>query len=125
MAITAWLSAVNPPEWHVRHLLEPICREGRLASMGTASEYEQMIESAGLELVCFQSLRRQVRKTWSICARRAVTGILTRSDYRKFLIRRPTSNWIFFLTLWRLMLAYRLGVMDYGLFVARRPLLPE
>ena len=56
-AITAWLSGEDPTDWHVRHLLEPICREGRLASMGTAREYEKMISAAGLELVKFQVIR--------------------------------------------------------------------
>lgn len=124
-AITAWLSAAKPKDWHVRHLLEPICSEGRLAGLGTASEYERMMESVGLELVEFQSLRREVQKTWSICARRVVAGILTKPAYRRFLLQRPTSNWVFLVTLWRIILAYRLGAMDYGLFVARRPPLSE
>ena len=33
-AITAWLSAEQPGAWRVRHLLEPICREGRLPQHG-------------------------------------------------------------------------------------------
>ncbi len=124
-AVAAWLSAPEPRGWHVRHLLEPICREGRLAGLGTEREYRQMIEAAGLELVEFQSLRRQVRRTWSICARRVVAGVLTQPAYRQFLFKRPTSNWIFFVTLWRIILAYRVKAMDYGLFIARRPPLSE
>ena len=102
-------------------MLEPICREGRLPSMGSATEYTQLIEAAGLRLIKHASLSKRVRKTWSICGRRALFGLLTRSDYRRLLLERPTTNWIFFVTLWRILLAYRIGAMDYGLFVLQKP----
>ena len=34
----------------VRHLLEPICREGRLPSLGTREEYEAMALAAGFAI---------------------------------------------------------------------------
>ncbi len=120
-AITAWLSAERPGAWRVRHLLEPICREGRLPSMGSASEYRQLIEAAGLRLAKQVSLSKQVRKTWSVCGRRALAGLVRRREYRRFLLERPTANWVFFVTLWRILLAYRIGAMDYGLFVLEKP----
>ena len=89
--------------------------------MGSAAEYKQLIEAAGLKLVRYDSLRKQVQKTWSICGRRIMYGLLTRAEYRRFLLERPTTNWVFFVTLWRILLAYRIGAMDYGLFVLQRP----
>jgi tocopherol O-methyltransferase len=35
LVVCAWLSRTDPNRMEVRHLLEPICREGRLPSMGT------------------------------------------------------------------------------------------
>lgn len=35
LVVCAWLAAERPAGWEVRHLLEPICREGRLPSMGS------------------------------------------------------------------------------------------
>ncbi len=119
--ITAWLAAEQPAGWQVRHLLEPICREGRLAGLGSPTEYRLMISDLNLELVEFQRLGNRVRRTWSICGRRAFAGLLTKPEYR-FLLHRPSENWVFFLTLWRMILAYRLGAVDFGLFVIRKPL---
>ncbi|MFQ5527237.1 MAG: class I SAM-dependent methyltransferase [Thermoanaerobaculia bacterium] len=120
-AITAWMAAPRPRDWQIRLLLEPICREGRLAGIGTAAEYQELIEASGLELLEFQSLRPRVRKTWSICARRLLTGLMTVPAYRRFLIERPTANWVFLVALWRIILAYRVRALDYGLFVIRKP----
>jgi tocopherol O-methyltransferase len=119
--IAAWLTSEQPGPWRVRHLLEPICREGRLPSMGSASEYKSIIAGAGLELISCKSLSRHVRKTWTICGRRVMSSLVTRPDYREYLFQRPTENWIFFVTLWRILLAYYIGAMDYGLFVLRKP----
>jgi tocopherol O-methyltransferase len=49
--VCAWLSEDRPSAWRVNHLLEPICREGRLPGMGTRGEYEQWAIAAGLEPV--------------------------------------------------------------------------
>jgi SAM-dependent methyltransferase len=47
--VCAWLSEDRPSRWRVRHLLEPICREGRLPGMGTRGEYEAWAAAAGPE----------------------------------------------------------------------------
>ena len=39
LVVCAWLSCEAPSPRAVRHLLEPIAREGRLAYLGTANEY--------------------------------------------------------------------------------------
>ena len=120
-AIAAWLSAEKPTSWQVHHLLEPICREGRLPSMGSVSEYEALIERAGLTAEKYTPLTSRVRKTWIICARRVALGIVTRSDYRRYLMERPTPNWIFFVTLGRILVALYRNIMQYGVFVLRKP----
>jgi SAM-dependent methyltransferase len=41
MAVCAWLARDGARPWEVRHLLQPICREGRLPSMGTEADYRR------------------------------------------------------------------------------------
>ena len=36
----------------MRHLLEPICREGRLPGLGSEHEYRALLEAAGLRVTC-------------------------------------------------------------------------
>ena len=47
LVVCAWLARTAPRRWEVRHLLEPICREGRLPGMGTREDYEAMAQAAG------------------------------------------------------------------------------
>ena len=56
--------------WQIRHLLEPICREGRLPSMLTAGEYRDMAKRAGFRCVRYRDISQSVARTWSICFRR-------------------------------------------------------
>jgi tocopherol O-methyltransferase len=119
--VCAWLSREQPRGWEKRLLLEPICREGRLRGMGSASEYEQLTMAAGLTPVAFQDLSEQVKKTWPMCVRRALAGLIREPSYRRFLLRGNSSNKIFGLTLLRIWLAYELGSMRYGILTALKP----
>src|SRR5207253_129409 len=71
LVVCAWLSRERPNRIEVRHLLEPICREGRLPSMGTREDYEALAREAGFALLGYDDISRRVRRTWSICAGRA------------------------------------------------------
>ena len=121
LAVYAWLSCPEPRRWQVRHLLEPICREGRLAGMGTAAEYREMAEAAGFEWLAYHDLSGNVAKTWSICIRRFLGKVLSDSSYMRYLFDRSHSERIFALTVLRILAAYRWGAMQYGLLVARKP----
>lgn len=119
--VFAWLARDHPRPWDVRYLLEPICREGRLPSMGDEDDYLRFAERAGFELASVEDLSDKVRRTWSICARRALGRLVTRSGYRRFLLDGGAANRIFAITMVRLIIAYRTGSMRYCLFVFRRP----
>ena len=121
LVVCAWLAGQRPRRWQVRHLLEPICREGRLAGMGTVGEYRDLLARAGLELIGFEDLSRRVRRTWSICIGRSVRKLLRDRRYRLFLRDARNRERIFALTPIRLWLAYRAGAMRYGMFTARKP----
>ena len=88
----AWVAAEHCPERYARLLLEPICREGRLCQLYTASEYVEILESAGLTIVQFRDLSRSVR----------------------------SGQRVFLLTILRVWLAYRVGALRYCLYACRK-----
>jgi tocopherol O-methyltransferase len=118
--VCAWLSQDRPSRWRVRHLLEPICREGRLPGMGTRGDYEALAAAAGLRLVGFEDVSRQVRRTWTIVTRRVLGKLATTSRYRRYLLSKDKNHRQFALSLPRLILAYRTGAMRYGVFTFER-----
>jgi tocopherol O-methyltransferase len=119
--VAAWLARPRPGRWEVRHLLEPICREGRIPGMGTADEYSQLAAAAGLEPAGYEDLSQQVKRTWPICAWRMIRGLIRKPDYRRFLFTAKTRDRIFALTLFRILLAYETGSMRYGILKAVKP----
>ena len=120
-SVVAWLANENSGKTAVRHLLEPICREGRLPGMATSDEYRSMIAANGLVLDEFENISRSVRKTWRICARRLLGKLMTRAKYAKALFDRRNSNRVFVLTLFRILIAYYTGSMRYGIFRIHKP----
>jgi tocopherol O-methyltransferase len=119
-AVCAWLSRGDPRPREVRYLLEPICREGRLPSIGDEADYRRFGERAGFRLVQVEDLSDRVSRTWWVCIRRAFGKLVSQSRYFRFLVDRTADNRIFVVTLLRIMLAYRTGSMRYCLFVFRR-----
>jgi tocopherol O-methyltransferase len=118
--IYAWLAKTEPRAWEVRHLLEPICREGRLPSMGDEADYRRMAEAAGFRVETVLDISDQVRRTWWICLRRVAGKLVTEARYRRFLLERSAENRVFALTLVRLLAAYRTRSMRYCLLVLRK-----
>jgi tocopherol O-methyltransferase len=117
--VCTWLSREAPSAWELRHLLEPICSEGRMR-MGTEAEYRSLIEGAGLAIDRFDDVSDKVARTWTLCLAGMVKGLLTRSDYWDFLLSQPSRNKEFALTLGRIRLAYALGAMRYAIFTATK-----
>lgn len=116
--VCAWLSPEKPAPWQVRYLLEPICREGRLPSMGSESDYRQLFAGAGMRVEGFRDLSEQVKKTWPVCIARFLEGLATQSSYRRFLLRSSNQDRVFAKTLLRLWAAYETKSMRYGIFTA-------
>lgn len=116
LVVCAWLAADAPRRWEVEHLLEPICREGRLPGMGTRGEYAAMAGKAGFECLAYEDVSRQVRRTWTLCARRFAGRLLRDPAYRRLLGRNGARNRAFARSVPRLILAYRTGAMRYGIF---------
>jgi tocopherol O-methyltransferase len=117
LVVCAWLSRTGPNRMEVRHLLEPICREGRLPSMGSRSDYEGMAAAAGFSLLRYDDISRNVRRTWSVCLRRTLARLVTDAELRRLVLSKATRNRSFLLSLPRLLWALRSGAMRYGVFV--------
>jgi tocopherol O-methyltransferase len=119
LVVCAWLAESDAKGWTVRHLLEPICREGRLPSMGTREEYEAMAKAAGFEVAGYEDVSHRVARTWTICARRLVKALVGDGETRRLAL--GARNRVFVLTVPRLILAYRTGAMRYGIFTLSKP----
>jgi tocopherol O-methyltransferase len=115
--VCAWLEGEGATPWQAKHLLEPICREGRLPSMGSRADYEALAREAGFRLVRYDDISREVRRTWTICLRRLAGHFFTDSEIRRLALSRATQSREFILSLPRLILALRSGAMRYGVFV--------
>lgn len=119
--VCAWLAEDAPAPWRIRHLLEPICREGRLPGLGERGDYEGWAGTAGFRLAGYEDVSRQVRRTWSIVARRILARLATTHRYRRYLRGRGNRHRRFALSVPRLILAYRTGSMRYGIFLFEKP----
>lgn len=121
LVVCAWVAAEQTSAINVRLLLEPICREGRLAHLSTAREYVELMEAAGLSLSNFEDLSRHVRRTWPICVARTLRRTVSKPQYVRYLLSREATNRIFLMTMVRIWLAYRAGAIRYILFRATKP----
>jgi tocopherol O-methyltransferase len=119
--LVAWLAREQPGAVEAKYLLEPICAEGRLPSMASAREYQEMLAAAGFQDLGFEDLTCEVKKTWRICALRCVTRISTHQFLRQRFFDSTFPNRVFAKTVLRIWLAYALGSMRYGLFSGRKP----
>lgn len=117
-----WMTSEAPSRSSIKYLLEPICREGKLAGMGSLSENQNWIETAGFTAVTVEDLSQQVARTWTICVKRVAAAILSDRRYRHFVFDSSRQDRGFLRTLFRLRLAFAVGAMKYGFIVARKPI---
>lgn len=115
LVICAWLSKENPRPWEVRHLLEPICREGRLPSLGSVSDYTQLMLQTGFGKISYEDLTVNVRKTWAICGYRMLRELKNR-EFRHFIFKQKPADRIFAKSVFRILFAYQTKSMVYGIF---------
>lgn len=121
IVVCAWLACEKPWKIEVRHLLEPICREGKLPGLGSELEYRRSFAEAGLRIERFEELAASVKKTWPICMGRVVAKVCSDSRYGRFLLNTRKHNRVFVLTMFRIWIAYTTGTMRYGVFTAFKP----
>ena len=115
-----WLAAESPASWEVRHLLRPICDEGRLPGLPAASDYGRWLGQVGFVEPRFDDVSSRVARTWEVVAWRVAGAVLRPSSWRYLLDGRNTER-AFALSVLRLLAAFRTGAMRYGILEARRP----
>ena len=116
LVVCAWLSGDAPSRAARRWLLEPICREGRMPNMGTATDYRSLGAEAGFACDSFHDLTRSAARTWPAIVRRLLGKMGRDPRYVRFLFDRHAPNRIFALTILRIWFAYKVGAMRYGIF---------
>lgn len=121
LVVCAWLEGERVRPWEVRLLLRPICAEGRLPSMGSRADYEAFGKQAGFALASFDDISRDVRRTWSICLRRLLLGLVTDKTIRRLALDSTVRSRGFLFSLPRLIVALRTGAMRYGVFTWTKP----
>jgi len=113
VAICAWLAGDEPHSPAAVRLVRDVCDGFLCPSLGTAREYTDWLEDAGLQIRLAADLTERVSRTWEICldrVRRSRVGVLARlvdRDQEQFLQHFAT-----------ILEAYRTGAMKYGCFVA-------
>ena len=120
LRICAWLSKKNPNDWEMKHLLKPICEEGRLR-LCSVSEYKQLMSETGFSDYHYEDITDQVKKTWTLCIQRCALKFLTDPKYLRFFLKGSSSNKKFLLSLLRIRAAYESKSMTYGIFKVVKP----
>jgi len=115
---SAWIVKETPSKWEKEHLLQPICQERHIPSIGTEQEYRKMLEKAGFSEIHFQDITEAVKKTWSICVYRLTKSIFTDKKVRALLRNKNIPDRIFALTIYRIWLSFKLKSIRYGIFSA-------
>jgi len=120
IGVYAWLAAGGATQWQVDHLLEPICREGRLPSIGTEQDYRGWLDGAAFADIAYEDYSRNVMRTWPIVVGRMAKRLTWDREAWAFLFS-GARNREFGKTVFRIWMAYKMGCMRYGLFTARKP----
>jgi tocopherol O-methyltransferase len=121
LVVCAWLEGEAVRPWETQYLLKPICTEGRLPSMGSRADYQELASRAGLVPIGYEDISRNVRRTWGICLGRLARRLLTDREIRRLVLSSTTESRSFVLSLPRLLVALRTGAMRYGVFVWAKP----
>lgn len=115
-----WLASPSPQSWEVRHLLRPICEEGRLPGLPDARDHRAWADRAGFEAVVLEDVSSRVARTWTVSARRLAAALLRPSSWRYLSDPRNTER-RFALSVLRLLVGFRTGAVRYAILSARRP----
>lgn len=115
LIVCTWLAHPRASTTQRRFLLEPACRESRMAQIGTAQQYRELFAENGLLLETEEDVSRQVKRTWPACAGRFAACLARRPRYLRFLLNRHRRNRLFALTVFRVWIAFETGALRYGI----------
>lgn len=118
--LCVWMAAPDPPDWTRSALLDPICEEGRLSGLPTATTLHRWATRAGLTVEHLGDVTSLVRRTWTVVLRRFFHALRTDPAVLRMLLDPSESEGVFARTIPRIWAAQHLGVLRYGWLVATR-----
>lgn len=121
LIVAAWLSKERPFFVTRRLLLEPIVRDGRLASLPTLREHEASFARTGFVGFTVKDVTRSVRRTWGACLARSFRRSLADPSFFRRYVLGSKEGRAFVPTMMRIALAYRIGTMRYAVLLGRKP----
>ena len=118
MAICAWLAGRDAEaQAGLAEQTFQVCEGFFCPSLGTLGDYVNWMSAAGLQVETAVDWTSQVLRTWEICRDRV------RRSRVRMLARCIDRDSVMFLDRFETLLrAYQTGAMEYGCFVARKPI---
>jgi tocopherol O-methyltransferase len=111
----------TPAAWQRRLLLQPICKEARMPSLGTTEDFSNWLSHAGFQMIEIESVSAQVSRTWPSLAAECLRALLRQPGLLRYVLDFRRGNPRLALTMLRLWLAHQTGAMDYLILSAQRP----
>lgn len=121
LVVCAWTVPAGLGRWRRRHLVAPLCREGRLAGLATPEDYRRWSGAAGFRAVRTEDLTRRVQRTWRVVLIRVAGTLATGTAGWRYLLDARRRHRSFAKAVLRIPVAYRLGALRYTLLTARKP----
>lgn len=118
LVLCLWLAASEVPPWTRKWLLDPICEEGRLWGLPTATVVHRWANRAGLTVRRLNDVTSLVRRTWTVVLRRFFYALLTDPSVLRMLLNSSEPDRVFARTILRIWAAQRIGALRYGWLVA-------
>jgi tocopherol O-methyltransferase len=119
LAVCAWLRRDGPTRAGEKQLVDTVAEAMMSASLDSLGSYVGWMRDAGLTVTVADDITRYVEPTWVHCER------LGRNPLVRFFVRfmdGPTQRFVNAFPLMRN--AYSTGAMAFGLFAAKKPLVP-
>jgi len=117
MAICAWLAGDDLACEERVHQVQQVCEGFLCPSLATRAEYCEWMEQAGLVVGRAEDWTERVARTWEICS-----GRVRRTGMRRLAAWIDRGTVAFLDRFETILAAYRSGAMQYGCFVAHKPL---
>jgi len=118
LVLCVWLAAPDASPRARDWLLDPICEEGRLWGLPTATDMYRWATHAGLTIRRLNDVTPLVRRTWTVVLRRFFHALLTDPSILRMLLNSSEPDRVFARTILRIWIAQRIGALRYGWLVA-------
>ena len=121
IAVCDLVAGDKVPRLLEKPLLRTMERESHLVRLSTIAQWREQFTAAGFVVDETRDLTRGVRSTWPKGIRRLIKTLYQDRDFRKTLFGGEYENDGFILSLIRMTIAQRLGVVRYYLVSAHKP----